>query len=94
MSQGLANLQQLLVVHSTELWPVEKRSTYNSSDLFGSGGRSLNGSSGIHDACVGHILGGVRRQVRTLSCRRGIDVRLLVFQPSWLSIAVTQDLVS
>ena len=87
MSQGLANLQQLLVVHSTELWPVEKRSTYNSSDLFRSGGGSLNGSSRIHDACVGHILGGVRQQVRTLSCRRGIDVHLLVFAQGFSSLA-------
>ena len=71
---------------STELWPVEKKSTYNSSDLFGSGGRSLNSSNGIHDVCVGHILGGVRRQVRTPSCRRGIDVHLLVFAQGFSSL--------
>ena len=40
--------------------------------------------NGIHDACVGHILGGVQRQVRTLSYRNDIDVHLLVFAQAGL----------
>ena len=87
MSQGPANLQQLLEVHSTVQWPVEKRSTCSSSDLLESGGRSLNGSNGICDGCIEHIQGGVWRQVHTLSYKRDIDGHQPVFALGFSSLA-------
>ena len=64
-----------------------KRSTCSSSDLFESGGRSLNGSNGICDECVEHIQGGVRLQVHTLSYKRDIDGRQPVFALGFSSLA-------